>query len=117
MGRSIRQGCPLAPYLFLFFAEALSSFLCSQSSPIPSLHLPIAAGQQTELLDSEYANDTLLITEFFEDTLDRVRVLIDMFCVASGARVNWNKSSGILFGTDARSDWGVADGFTWLQPG
>ena len=117
LGRSVRQGCPLAPYLFLFFAEALSSFLCSQSTPIPGLHLPIAAGQQTELLDSEYADDTLLITEFSEDTLDRVRFLIDRFCLASGARVNWNKSSGILFGTDARCDWGVADGFTWLQPG
>ena len=117
LGRSVRQGCPLAPYLFLFFAEALSSFLCSQSTPIPGLHLPIAVGQQTELLDCEYADDTLLITEFSEDTLDRVRFLIDRFCLASGARVNWNKSSGILFGTDARSDWGVADGFTWLQPG
>ena len=74
-------------------------------------------GQQTELLDSEYADDTLLIMEFSEDTLDRVRGLIDRFCFASGARVNWHKSLGILFGTDALTDWGLADGFTWLQPG
>ena len=55
--------------------------------------------------------------EFSEDTLDRVRGLIDRFRFASGARVNWHKSSCILFGTDALTDWGLADGFTWLQPG
>lgn len=117
LGRSVQQGCPLAPYLFLFFAEALSLFLSTQAPSIPGMLLPIAVGQQTELLDSEYADDTLLITKYSAATLDRVRGLIDIFCAASGARVNWNKSSGILIGTDAYSDWGVADGFTCLQPG
>ena len=42
--------------------------------------------------------------------------MIDRFCLASGARVNWNKSSGIILGTDARTHWGTADGFTWLLP-
>lgn len=117
LGRSVQQGCPLAPYLFLFFAEALSSSLSTQAQSIPGMLLPLAVGQQTELLDLEYADDTLLFTRFSVATLDRIRCLIDTFCVASGARVNWNKSSGILIGTDAHSDWGVADGFTWLQPG
>ena len=60
---------------------------------------------------------TLLLTEFSAANLDRVRGLIDRFCIASGARGNWNKSSGIPIGTNAHCDWGVADGFTWLQPG
>ena len=68
-------------------------------------------------MDSEYADDTLLITEFSEENLERGRCLIDRFCLASGARVNWNKSSGIILGTDVRTHWGTADGFTWLQPG
>ena len=30
ISRSVRQGCPLAPYLFLFFAEAMSNYLNHQ---------------------------------------------------------------------------------------
>ena len=34
ISRSIRQGCPLAPTLFLFFVEAMSSFLVAQDTRI-----------------------------------------------------------------------------------
>ncbi|MCO5566690.1 hypothetical protein L7F22_020368 [Adiantum nelumboides] len=55
--RSARQGCPLAPYLFLFVAEAMSDFI-----------------------------------------RDMIRYALEMFCVASGARINWDKSYDILAG-------------------
>ena len=42
LSRSVRQGCPLTPYLFLFFAEALSSFLRSQAPQLRGLQLPLA---------------------------------------------------------------------------
>ena len=32
ISRSVKQGCPLAPSLFLFFAEAMSSFLRDQDA-------------------------------------------------------------------------------------
>jgi len=117
LGRSVRQGCPLAPYLYLFFAEAFSGFLCSQIPPLCGLRLPLPVGDQDELLDSEYANDTLLFLDFSFEALDWVRTLLDCFYLATRARVNWNKSSGLLIGTEELYSWGETDGFTWLHPG
>ena len=56
--RSVRQGCPLAPYLFLFFAEAMAHYLRARSTGIQGVRLPIR--EDSELLDSEYADDTAL---------------------------------------------------------
>ena len=56
--RSVRQGCPLAPYLFLFFAMAMTHYLKAHTTRIHRVRLPIRG--DSELLDSEYANDTTL---------------------------------------------------------
>ena len=53
--RSVGQGCPLAPTLFLFFAEAMSSFLIAQDMGLQDLCLPM---REDELLDSEFVDDT-----------------------------------------------------------
>ena len=53
--RSVRQGCPLAPYLFLFFAEAMAHFLQARTTGLRGMHLPIR--DDAELLGTEYAND------------------------------------------------------------
>ena len=37
ISRSVRQGCPLAPSLFLFFAEAMSNFLTDQDTGLRGL--------------------------------------------------------------------------------
>ncbi|KAI5084822.1 hypothetical protein GOP47_0000991 [Adiantum capillus-veneris] len=39
--RSIRQGCSLAPFLFLFFAEAMSIYLTTEDIGLRGLQLPI----------------------------------------------------------------------------
>ena len=55
---SVRQGCPLARYLFLFFAEAMAHFLRARTTGLQGMHLPIR--EDTKLLDSEYADDMAL---------------------------------------------------------
>ena len=55
--RFVRQGCPLAPYLYLFITEAFSFFLNRSDAGIRGLVVPYAS---KDLLDSEYADDTML---------------------------------------------------------
>lgn len=58
--RSVQQGCPLAPFLFLLFAKAMTMFITSQSSSVRGLALP-KTGQ--EILDAKFADDTTLYVE------------------------------------------------------
>lgn len=53
--RSVKQGCPLAPTLFQFFTEAMSSFLGSSGIGLKGLRLPM---REDELIDAEFADDT-----------------------------------------------------------
>ena len=55
--RSVRQGCPLAPFLFILLGEALSPYLRPSSVGIKSIALPIT---QPIVLDVEFADDTTL---------------------------------------------------------
>lgn len=58
MERSVRQGCPLAPYMFLFFAEAMAHYLRARTAGLHSVRLPIK--DDSELLDLEYADNSAL---------------------------------------------------------
>ena len=49
--------------------------------------------------------------------LDATRSVLDVYCLASGARINWHKSYGMLVGSEDQPTWGVTEGFTWLRPG
>ncbi|MCO5580097.1 hypothetical protein L7F22_033963 [Adiantum nelumboides] len=51
-----------------------------------------------DLRSDEYANDTLLFLHYTPDVLDMICYALERFCVASGARINWDKSYGILAG-------------------
>ena len=57
LSRSIRQGCPMAPYLFLLFVEMMSSFLIAKSVGLHGLQLPQAT---KAMLDAEFADNTTL---------------------------------------------------------
>ena len=94
MERSVRQGCLLAPYLFLFFAEAMAHYLRARTTGIRGVRLPIR--EDSELLDSEYADDIALYVQDDEMTLERVRLALEVLCSAAGAKINWNKSVGFL---------------------
>ena len=90
--RSIRQGCPLAPFLFLFITEAMSAFFNNQGANLHGLSIP---NSRKSLLDSEFADDTMLYLQGNEANLERAQSAIDLFCKASGASINWNKSKGL----------------------
>ncbi|MCO5584482.1 hypothetical protein L7F22_038410 [Adiantum nelumboides] len=108
-----RSVSPLAPYLLLFVAETMSDFIRAQQSALRGLLMPVA--DEPDLIDQEHADDTLLFLHHSHDVLDTIQYALEVFCVASGARINWDKSYGILAGSDDVPHWGPG-GFTWLRP-
>eukprot|EP00250_Pteridium_aquilinum_P022375 c25362_g1_i1 orf=3-2321(-) len=102
LSRSVRQGCPLAPTLFLFFAEAMSSFLAAQHTGLQGLRLPI---REEELLDSEFADDTAVYLRGSLMNLQSFQLAIETFCTASGSKINWHKSCGFWTGQGESPQW------------
>ncbi|MCO5556690.1 hypothetical protein L7F22_010241 [Adiantum nelumboides] len=115
LSRSVRQGCPLAPYLFLFFAETMASYLRGRTPQIRGLHMPVDASPY--LVEQEYVDDTMIFCQYDSDTLDRLQSTLSVFCCASGSLINWHKSSGFVVGVDDVCTWGDQQGFTWVAPG
>ena len=87
--RSVHHGFPpLAPFLFLLFAEAMHVFTSSQSMGLHGLAMPIH-GQ--EILDSEFADDTMLYLDGTLTNLQQVEGALLQFCIASRAMINWER--------------------------
>ncbi|MCO5601645.1 hypothetical protein L7F22_055768 [Adiantum nelumboides] len=71
---------------------------------------------EPDLIDQEYADDTLLFLYYSPDVLDTMRYALEVFCVASGARISWDKTYGILAGSYDIPTWGSGE-FRWIRPG
>ena len=95
LSRSVRQGCPLAPFLFLFFAEAMSIYLTATTIGLQGLSLPVTG---EEILDAEFADDTGLVLKGTKSNLQQAEMAIDTFCKASRAKINWSKTVGFWVG-------------------
>ena len=84
--------CPLAPFLFILFGEALSSYLRSSTVGIKGIVLPIT---QSTVVDVEFAYDTTLYFDGEIGNLGRVQNALQVFSDATCASRNWNKSVGL----------------------
>ncbi|MCO5597597.1 hypothetical protein L7F22_051676 [Adiantum nelumboides] len=114
LSKSMRQGCPMAPYLFVFVAEMMSDFIRARQPALRGLLMPVV--DELDLIDQEYADETLLFLLYTPGVLDTIQCALEVFSVASGARINWDKSYDILVGSYDIPTWGPRD-FTWLGPG
>jgi len=91
--RGVRQGCPLAPYLFLIITEVLKSVIKTSviRGEIKGISLLIGDRQQ---IMAQYANDTLLTLLGEEGFVVNTLAILDSFCRGSGLILNWDKSCG-----------------------
>jgi hypothetical protein len=102
--RRVRQGCPLAPYLFLLVGETLhaATRAAVAASTLSGIMLPDGVTQQTLL---QYADDTTFTLAGEEHNLLAISSLLQDFGYATGLVYNPQKSVLYWFSQDAPPGW------------
>ena len=89
--KGLRQGDPLAPYLFIMVGELLSRLLtrARELSIIDGIQL----SNETEPISHlQYADDTILLVKNNEKSVRGVQYVLQLFQIISGLKVNFSKS-------------------------
>lgn len=102
---SVRQGCPLSPLLFCLYLEPYCLKVLA-SKNIQGYTLNTA-----EIKISAYADDVAVFCTDKKSVTNAVE-LTKMYCEATGAAVNWEKSCGFWHGSWASKPLSFA-GFSW----
>ena len=95
--RGVRQGCPLSPYLFVLSVEVLANVI-RRDPRIKGILI-----SQIEIKLSQYADDTTLILDGSQDTLETSLDVIEKLGKISGLRLNNKKPEALWIGSKARS--------------
>lgn len=82
--RSVREGCPLAPFLFILIMDFLGYLLQSEAYRVQGLRLL----NGDSLRDAAFADDTVLYIQASEENLQRMQEALQLFCKASGSKIN-----------------------------
>ncbi|GBG86503.1 hypothetical protein CBR_g41496 [Chara braunii] len=101
--RSLRQGCPLAPMLFVIQMEVLLSMIRNHPAIVG---LQLGHGNQCKA--SAMADDLFAMTIKNETSLNALKFCLDTYSKFSEALVNWSKSVAILKqDANLAVDWGL----------
>ena len=94
----MRQGCPLAPLVFLIIVEGLGRALLS-AKECGDLH-GISFGNDISLSHVLFVDDIVMVSEGSEHSLSTLYEVLQIFCKASRVLINEDKSSLLHFGLD-----------------
>ncbi|KAJ9553128.1 hypothetical protein OSB04_017173 [Centaurea solstitialis] len=91
MGRGLRQGDPMAPFLFLIEAENLNLLL--EEAKEKGLYEGLKIGTEgTEISHLQYADDAIFFGKWCLRNLKNLLKILDCFREISGLRINLRKS-------------------------
>ena len=93
LNRGVRQGCPLSPYLFILCVEILGNAI-RNSDQIKGICV-----LDSECKIRQYADDTTLILDGSEKSMQQSFSLLDSFASISGLRINYEKTEALWIGT------------------
>ena len=93
LGRGVRQGCPLSPYLFILCVEILANAI-RNNDEIKGICI-----LDSECKVSQYADDTTLILDGADNSVKHSLNLLDSFAELSGLKVNYEKTEALWIGS------------------
>ncbi|KAL0453569.1 UNVERIFIED_CONTAM: hypothetical protein Slati_1335000 [Sesamum latifolium] len=94
-GRCLRQGDPLSPYLFLFCAEAFSSFVsqAERNGELQGVAISRYAPRVSHLL---FADNTLIFCQATSNAMACIKRLLESLERALGLKINLEKSAMVF---------------------
>ncbi|GKV29210.1 hypothetical protein SLEP1_g38156 [Rubroshorea leprosula] len=102
VGKGLRQGDPLSPFLFLIVAEGLNGLMSSAVEK--ELYKGVRIGNGATIVSHlQFADDTIFFGEATEDNIRVVKCIMRIFEMASGLKINFGKSQ--LMGVEVDNDW------------
>ncbi|KAL3696147.1 hypothetical protein R1sor_010223 [Riccia sorocarpa] len=106
--RGVRQGCPVAPYLFVLSTQPLMLLFekAQREKRLEGIHLP--GGRQ--LLHQLFADDTGVHLQVRERDFQVTKSIVDTFEKISGAQLNISKSMIIPLGNRDPPAWVLQTG-------
>ena len=108
IGRGCRQGDPISAYLFIMAAEVLN-MLITYNDKIVGIKF-----NNTEFKLSQYADDTTLILDGSQQSLQNALNILEIFGTYSGLKVNTDKTKIIWIGKKKHSnDKLISQRFDW----
>ncbi|KAL3682519.1 hypothetical protein R1sor_000541 [Riccia sorocarpa] len=96
--RGVRQGCPLAPLLFVLLTVPLINLL--KQAAVPGRLQALKLTQGVMLVTSFYADDAAVFLRLHRQSFHYLRQLLDDFCDATGGHLNLSKSELVFLGAD-----------------
>ena len=111
LGRGVRQGCPLSPYLFILCAEILAETI-RKNENIKGITI-----NEQEIKISQYADDTTLILDGSIFSFTSSLQILDLFSEISGLRLNNKKTVALWIGanTEKETNLGPEKDFKWVK--
>ncbi|GBG78679.1 hypothetical protein CBR_g27902 [Chara braunii] len=89
--RSVRQGCPLSPALYILYVEHLHEMI-KRNVEIKGFVLPTGG----EVKSNVFADDTAAVSLATQQSVSALRKEMAGFEKFAGAKLNWNKSVAVV---------------------